>query len=171
VAYSKFLRARYIAHSGQVGKQELAEQLLNEVLEIEPDFIPALEALATVYFGQSEDERLIRGVIARISALEPDGVAGLRAQASFADYFDNDPVMAAPLYQRALALDPGDLRTLLFVSGFLRRVGRIEEAIKTYEYITLRDPACIYCLMGLSLTYRTTDRNDRAIEILQEAVA
>jgi TolB-like protein/thioredoxin-like negative regulator of GroEL len=171
VAYSKFLRARYIAHSGQVGKQELAEQLLNEVLEIEPDYIPALEALGTVYFGYSEEEQLVRDVSMRISAIEPDGAASLRVQAGLADYYDHDPAKAAPLYERALALDPGDLKTLLYVSGFLRRIGRIEDAITTYEYIILRDPACIYCLMGLSLTYRTAGRYDRAIEILRDAVA
>jgi TolB-like protein/Flp pilus assembly protein TadD len=178
-AYSKYLRAKYIVHSGQAGKLELAEQLLNEVLEIEPDFVPALDTLGVAYFSYSgrrfpseaHFRQAMRDISARISVIEPGGVTDLRSRAWITENYDHDPAKAAPLYERALALDPGNFETLLYVSSFLRRIGRIEDAIQTGEYVALRDPACIFCLMGLSNTYRSAGRYDRAIEILQDAVA
>jgi TolB-like protein len=178
-AYSKYLRAKYLVHSGQAGKLELAEQLLNEVLEIEPDFVPALDALGMAYFSYSGGRfpseahfrQAMRDISARISAIEPGRVTDLRLRAWITETYDHDPVKAAPLYERALALDPGNFETLLYVSSFLRRIGRIEEAIQTGEYVSLRDPACIYCLMSLSHSFRAVGRYDRAIEILKDAVA
>jgi len=177
-AYNRYLQARHIAHGGPWDKLPLAEQLLNEVLEVEPDYVPALDALALVYFSYDErfptenDRRqAMHDIAARISAAEPGGVADLRLRAWTVNYYDNDPATAAPLYERALVLDPDNLQTLQVLPNFLRRIGRIEEATTIAEYVALRDPACLLCQMNLSLSYRTAGEYDRAIEILEDAIA
>ena len=181
-AYSRYLQARHIAHSGQWDRLPLAEQLLNEVLEVEPEYVPAMDALVLVYFSYpygpderfpSRDDKIqaIRDVAARISAVEPGGVRDLNNQAFIAQRYDNDPAKAAPLYERALALDPSDPDVLLPVAAFLRKIGRFEDALTTAEYLALRDPNCVYCLLNLAQTSRAAGEYDRAIEILQDAVA
>ncbi len=177
-SYSRYLQAKHIVHSAPFEKFELAEQLLEEVLEIEPDYVPALEVLSRLYFSYderfaSEDQRrqMMHEIAARMTAAEPGGVADLRFRAWTANYYDDDPATAAPLFERALALDPSNLETLQFIPNFLRTIGRFTEAITTAEYVALRDPACVLCLMNISLTYRTAGEYDRAIEILEDAIA
>jgi TolB-like protein len=180
-SYSLYLQAKFIAHSGQWEKLPLAEQLLNEVLEVEPDYVPASDALVLVYFSYgyggerfpSEDdtEQAIRDVAARISTVQPGGAFDLRQQAWIANFYDNDPANAAPLYERALELDPGNPQLLLVLTNFLRQIGRFEDAVTTAEYLALRDPNCIYCLLSLGISSRAAGEHDRAIEIMQDAVA
>ena len=178
-AYNRYLQARHIAYSGQWDRLPLAEQLLNEVLEVEPDYVPALETLSTVYFSYkgdrfpSESDRLqaVRDVAARISVAEPGGVVDLDNQAFLAFRIDHDMAKAAPMLERALALDSGDPDLLITVASFLKDIGRIKDAATTVEYLLLRDPYCVFCVMVLSNVLRTAGDYDRAIEILQDAVA
>ena len=178
-AYSLFLRGQHIVHTGQWDKLPLAEQLLKEALEIEPEYVRALGILGQVYRSydsdtfDSEDDRrrLIRELAARVSAAEPDGVIDLAWRAHIAAAWDHDLLLAASLFERALTLEPGNPGILLLLTGFLATAGYLEESIATSEYIVLRDPACVYCLMMLSINYRNAGRYDRAIEVLQDAVA
>jgi len=50
-AYSRYLQARHIVYGGQWDRLPFAEQLLNEVLEVEPAYVPALDALVLVYLS------------------------------------------------------------------------------------------------------------------------
>ncbi len=84
---------------------------------------------------------------------------------------DHDMAKAAPMLERALALDSGNPDLLITVASFLKDIGRIKEAATTTEYVLLRDPFCVYCVMVLSNVLRTAGEYDRAIEILQDAVA
>jgi TolB-like protein len=178
-AYGLYLRGREIVHSGQWDKLPLAEQLLNEALQIEPDYVPALNALSLVYYTYRDEhwaspdhfEQVIRGLAARISTAKPGSGEDFGWQAWIARQFDNDLSRAAELYERAFAIDPDDLDGLRTIVPFLREIGYIEEAIATAEYIVLRDPVCVYCLQILSTTYREVGKYERAIELLEDAIA
>ena len=178
-AYSRYLQARHIVYSGQWDRLPIAEQLLNEVLEVEPDYVPALDSLLWAYFSYkgdrfpSESDRIqaVRDVAARISVAEPGGVTDLINQAFIVFRVDHDMAKAAPMLERALALDSGNPDVLVTVASFLKDIGRIEDAATTVEYVALRDPFDVFSLMVLSNVYRTAGEYDRAIEILQDAVA
>ena len=59
-AYSRYLQARHMVHSGQLDTLQLAEQLLNEVLEVDPDYVPALDTLILVYASRQGRQISIR---------------------------------------------------------------------------------------------------------------
>ncbi|MHC4230344.1 MAG: tetratricopeptide repeat protein, partial [Planctomycetota bacterium] len=178
-AYGLYLRGREIVHGGQWDKLPLAEQLLNEALQIEPDYVPALNALSLVYYTYRDEhwaspdhfEQVIRGLAARISTAKPGSGEDFGWQAWIAHQFDNDLSRAAELYERAFAIDPDDLDGLRTIVAFLKEIGYFEEAIATAEYIVLRDPVCVRCLQALSTTYREVGKYERAIELLEDAIA
>lgn len=177
-AYSKYLRGREIVHTGQWDKLPLAEQLVNEALRAEPDYVPAINALGVIYNSYDGEhwptrdhvEHLHRGLAGRVRAADPGGIDDLTWQGSIAFWYDHDRATAAHFYERALAIDPNDIDLLRNIIPFLRDIGYVDEAITTAEYVLLRDPACVYCAQILSTTYRSFGEYDKAIQLLQDAI-
>ena len=178
-AYSLYLRGKHIVHSGQWDKLPLAEKLLTEAIEIEPGYVPALTQLGRLYLNSSADEnrtqddlrQMARNVAARITAVAPGSATDLAWQAWIAHSFDNDLAAAAPLYQRLLILEPGNIDILRSTASFLIELGYIKEALATAKYVVLRDPSCVNCLNTLSWAHRAAGEYDKAVDILRDAVA
>ena len=177
-AYGLFLRARHINHTGQ-GDKLLAEQLLTESLQLEPDYLPAISELARVYLDHSYDfdfeseedrRRSVRDLVDRIAQVAPGAREELGWRAWIALSWDSDPQAAARFMERALRRNPRDLDILRSVAWFLSDLGREDEAIAVAKYVAIRDPACISCLINLSVIHRTAGQFDDAEKILQEAI-
>lgn len=177
-AYGMYLRARHIHHSGQHGDLDFAERLLQEALELEPEYIPALSELARVHLhssGPRFDTRnarrdAVRELVARISALAPESTVALGWRAWIAWSWDNDPQFAAHLWERALAQDPGNSQTLRPVAPFLADLGRFEEAIAVARYVLARDPLCSSCLINLSAIHRMAGSYEEAERYIRPVI-
>jgi hypothetical protein len=78
-------------------------------------------------------------------------------------YGDNDLAGAALHLERALALDPADLRVLTTSATLLQSLGRLDEALALEEAAVRRDPVNVTALFNLGYHQRMAGRLDAAI--------
>lgn len=175
-AYELFLRARFIIQTEKEDSYRLAQTLLNGVLMIEPDYIPALSELARVYYRVPKSEGMsseqtreeIHKLAYRIVELEPDGSHALTWQGWFA-YLDGRYQEAARFYENALQVNPNHSALLRVLVSFLGTIGRDAESVAVGEYLLVRDPACIVCAVNLSHAYWRVGQFEEAVLVLELA--
>jgi tetratricopeptide (TPR) repeat protein len=132
---------------------------------VEPDYIPALTALARVYYrapkteglSREQNELEIRQLADRIVAIDPNNVEAYGWQGWFA-YVDGKLQEAAHFYEKALRVDSGNFALLRAVVVFLVEIGKLEDAIEIGEYLQLRDPSCRTCASNLVYAYESAGR-------------
>ena len=147
-AYELFLRARYLRRQGSAGSLGQSQQLLEQVLEIDANYLPATDDLVSVYINQahSGERQFAEGYeTAReltLKGLEIDpSFARLYIQMGWIEaFYDGNMGAAAEYYERALALDPTNTTSLGDTATFLYLLGRIDEAIALGQYMNTRDP-------------------------------
>jgi len=169
VAYEKYLKAKFIVHSSDRPRLREAQVLLNEILEIEPDYIPAINALSRLYYripkteGMSDEENTaeIHLLADRVLALAPDSIHAYVWQGWFA-YQRSDYQVAAGYYEKGLLIDPNSTSLLRVVVLFLNAIDRPREAIALGKYLQLRDPMCEVCVFNLAKAYAKTGRFEEA---------
>lgn len=178
-AYGLYLRARHINHSGLFDQIPLAVELLTEALELQPDYVPAMSELARIqlssrydfgFASQQERRQSVRALVDRISQVAPGAKEELAWRAWIAATWDSDPQTAAQFMELGLLRYPNDLDILRSVSWFLADLGRIDDALALSEYVALRDPECISCLVNLSTIHRQAGQYESAEKILRDAI-
>jgi adenylate cyclase len=173
-AYELYLKARHIVHTSNMSQLREAQSLLNEVLAIAPDYIPALNELARLYYRVPKTEGLspeqntaeIQALANRVIDIDPNGAAALIWQGWFA-YMRNDLQEAANYYEKAMRVDPNDTNLLRVLVSFLTTINRPDEAIALGKYLLLRDPACAVCISNLAFAYRVTGRHEESAQTLE----
>jgi adenylate cyclase len=173
-AYELFLEARFILNAENRERFREAQALLNEVLVLEPDYIPALNLLARLYYripkseGMSGEQNVeeIHLLAERVIELEPDGMSSLLWQGWFA-YRDHDYQAAARFYEKALRVDPNDVNLLRVVVVLLVEIGRAEEAVTVGIRLAHRDPACRVCVGNLAWAYSQVGKYEEAAQTLE----
>src|SRR5690606_267755 len=83
-----------------------AQEILTELLEVDPSYVPAILSLASVYEARG-DEGAMRLTLERAAALDPQGSAGARLQLRLAKLADDSAVRRTHL-EKALQLDPAN---------------------------------------------------------------
>ncbi len=170
-AYVLYLQARYLITVGDNQGMSRIAELLGQVLELAPDYVPAMNALSLIYYWQARRlEPSLRGPLVKRAyeltdeALEidpDDPVANAyRAWSYFQDGLD--PAAAAPLMKRAVERDPSNEDLVRTVSDFARSIGRPDQAIALGEYAIARNPQCAFCYYALSQSYRDAGLFDEA---------
>jgi tetratricopeptide (TPR) repeat protein len=84
-----------------------AQDILNELLEIDPGYVPAILSLASVHEARG-DEDSVRQTLERAAALEPKGATGARLQLRLAKLAENPNKRRGHL-EKALQLDPANV--------------------------------------------------------------
>ncbi len=178
-AYSAFLQARHLLSLSGPDEDVLrAEELLNEALRIEPEYVRAILELARVaerkdqqgMVPKGEGLNLSRHFLRRALTLDPDNSVANGWLAWQYMVYDHDPAAGAPYLERALELDPLDLDILRPTVGMLLLFRRNEEAARLAEYVVERDPLCVVCLSNLADTYEIQSRLDEAESVVQRAL-
>ena len=152
----------------QVGRK--MQQLLDQALAIDPDYVPALEWMIYAAFFQeqngdiSRDEQITwdKQLKQRILELDPDNGLVLAANAFDATYRDGDIERAAVLFSKALSRRPHDANIARVAGWYARFIGRMELATRLGELSTAVDPLCYQCLHQLSRTYFVTGQFEKA---------
>ncbi len=177
-AYEMYLKAQFIVHTSNSSEYREAQSLLNEVLELAPDYIPALNALARLYYrspktdGLSHEQNIaeIHALADRVVAIDPDGISSLLWQGWFA-YGENDFQGAARFFEKAIAIDPNNTDLLRVLVNFLRSIERPDEAVALGRYLLLRDPACAVCVNALARALRELDEPEESAQVLESILA
>ena len=156
-AYTLFLQARHL--NSQVNKDfaPQAVAMLKRVLELDPDYVPAWNALSRSYY-QLGDYQLVFESLNMALAIDPDdGVANAYRAWNYM-VFENDLMAAGRLFARALANDPTNENVLRPAIIFASTIGRLEQAIALGEYTVAQNPLCGGCFHNLSRAYRRAGR-------------
>jgi TolB-like protein/cytochrome c-type biogenesis protein CcmH/NrfG len=177
-AYDKYLKALYIVQTESRLQYREAQALLNDILELEPNYIPALNALARLYYripksddiSAEENDAEIRALADRVISIAPEGIDAAVWQGWLA-YVDGDYSQAAQYYEKAASIDPANTSLLRVVGAFLNDIGRPEEAIKFGRYLMQRDPSCMACRYNLSSAFESIGDYEQAVLTLEEITA
>ncbi|MFO7565124.1 MAG: tetratricopeptide repeat protein [Enhygromyxa sp.] len=91
----------------QLDDSDRAQEILTELLEIDPGYVPALLSLASVHDARG-DEDAVRETLERAAALDPQGSIGARLQLRLAK-LSEDPDKRRTHLEKALQLDPANV--------------------------------------------------------------
>ena len=171
-AYSLYLQARYLGRLGTAEGHEQAVELLNRVLEIDPEYAPAWVSLSSNYNNQAgkglrppeEGYRLAREAAENALAIDPDHAPAYSQLGWFEINFNNDMAKATEYLERALALDPSDLAIISNAAVAAVTLGRYDQAITLLEYTSSHDPVNPTRHNNLGHIYYLAGRLDDALE-------
>ena len=177
-AYELYLKAQFIIHTGNWSQLREAQSMLNEALAIAPDYIPALNALARLYYripkidglSMEQNRAEIKALADRVIAIDPDGISSQIWQGYLANQA-GDLQSAAEFYEKALSIDPGNTSLLRVLTVFLHNIGRPDDAIALGHYLLLRDPACATCIGNLAFVYRSIGEPEKSAKVLESTLS
>jgi len=168
-AYALYLQAK------ELGRQRTAEALAKsdaldeQVLAIDPRYVPAWVHLAAIFTEKSnlgvlpykEGLARAREAAEKALAIDPD-YAPAHGILGYLDGF-YDPAGAAQHLERALELDPTNLGVLGDSAGLLGNLGRFDGYLAVMEAVVHRDPVNVTRLFGLGIAQIFTGRYESAI--------
>src|SRR5207253_72506 len=170
-AYALYLQAVQLGRQFTAEAFQQSDALYRKVLAIDPRYAPAWYGLAR-NFGNETGQGLLPGkegfaqareAAVRALAIDPDYAPAHAQLGWIAMYGDSDLVGAAQHLERALALDPADLRVLTTSVTLLQSLGRLDEALALEEAALRRDPVNVTSLFNLGYHQRMAGRLDAAI--------
>lgn len=146
--YTLFLQGRHLRRQNSAESLAQSQELLERVVAADPDYVPALDDLITVYINQvhtdsrdfDEGYRLARELTLRGLERNPD-VGRLYAQLGWIEmYYSGDLQAAASSFERGLKLAPDDTSLLADTETLLFLLGRLEDAAKLSSFVLEKDP-------------------------------
>jgi len=171
VAYSLFLEARDQRRLGTVDSYDKSIAIYKRVLEIDPNYSPAWDEMASVYLSQAntglrpaaEGFRLAREAALAAIEADPSYAPAYGTLAFLAQYYDVDLAAATEYLQRALELAPTDSALIGSAGMLLKNMGRVEEALAPIEYTVALDPLSAAWQYTLGLAYFSAAQYDDAV--------
>ena len=151
VAYEAYLKAREIFYSANYSRSQETAALpwLEKAIELDPEYAQAHAMLANIYGqlfwrGSHTDQAFIdkyRATIDRALELNPNSPSALRASANYHYRVNNDYRTSLGLVEQALENAPGDVDLWGDRGLSLRRLGRWDESIASFQKALEIDPA------------------------------
>lgn len=165
-AYAMYLQGASLSqYRGKVGDLAQAQALIEQVLERNPDYAPAWVQLGVIHgrrilardptypLPPEQGFAIALDATRRALALDPESAEAHASLAGAAWVFEGDAAKAAPLVERALALEPWNLDLLTFAADFAKSIGRGDTALQLEERIVARDALCVRCRVRLAQSY------------------
>lgn len=118
---------------------ERAEGILEQLLEVDPAYVPALLALAAVHDARGDDDTM-RVTLERAAALEPQGAEGAQLHLRLAKLVEeDDPAQHRVHLEQALALDPENRDVVDMLMVLARRDERWDQVANLLERCAARE--------------------------------
>ncbi|MDJ0812733.1 MAG: hypothetical protein QNJ23_03335 [Woeseiaceae bacterium] len=168
--------------SGPGNHGSVARGLLEDALALDPDYIPAINALAYAAFNQARNGKIPRAEAdaiwadakERVLAIDPnDGVANIWL--AWGLFWEQREIAHANQHlQIALRTGLNDLEALRMMAGFARRTGNAEAALLFGDRALAVDPMCENCQWQQTENLFYAGRFDEAIrakERLQKIIS
>ena len=177
-SYATFLKARSLRRQNSVESLNQAQALFEQVLATDPNYLPAIDDLASVYMNQTnsgglsfkEGYELARAITLRGLEVDPDN-ARLYVQLGWIKlFYEGDMAAAAELYEKALMLDGTNTTSLGDTASVLMILGRVNESIRVHEFVNQRDPFHPIGWANYGLALMSVERYDDAVMAFREAL-
>ena len=175
--FSLYLQARYLVIERSEAGMHRAEVFLKQALEIDPDYAPAWEGLATVYargarmgaWPSKDAVELAQQAAERALELDPENG---RAYAVLAEVsYSQDNARSMQLTQQALSLEPGDSLVIMHAAEQAMRFGQYEYCLDLAADALVLDPVNFTIYTVLGYCNLMSDRIDAAILNLEKKIA
>lgn len=148
-AYTLILQANALVNQPDLARLQRAVTLYQQALAIAPDAVSGWSGLGRTYINLTflnahptkVGVRLARDALTKAVTLDPQDGLTFSRLGLVASALDNDQAAAAPLFQKALAMDPGSASVLSNAGLFLISLGRLQQAESLMAYAVARDPA------------------------------
>ena len=178
-AYTLYLQGRHLRRQTVAHAYDKAQALLQQALEIDPDYAEAWVELASTYTNQANlglrpyDEAflLAREAINKAITIDPEYAQAHANLGYIVRSYDNDLVAAAYQLQLALQLEPANTNIIRSAASLIMSLGRLDEAIALSEFVVARDPVSPRSHSNLALYYTYAGRWDNAIASSRTALA
>lgn len=177
-AYALYLHARYLTHQNTAESYDQAIELLDRVLAVDANYLPAWDALAVTYANQAarglrpvdEGFNLARDAAQQALAVDANFAPAYARLGRVALLFDGNLPLAARHYQKALQLAPTNVSAIGDAATLLQSLGRMEESVALDEYVVARDPVNPVGHFNLGAGYLNAGRYAEAIAALETAL-
>ena len=172
IAYELLLEARHARRSGTPEGWHHSNELADRALEIQPDFARAWVMKAANFSNMAEagvlprveSYELARDAAEKALEIDPDSAEANAAFAWVSMYYDNDLVLAARHFQRAVELEPTNLDVLSNASALLLKLRRFDAAVSVQEYLSPRNPLNAIGFFNLGEVYFAAGRFDDSVK-------
>jgi TolB-like protein/Tfp pilus assembly protein PilF len=170
-AYALFLQSKQLGLQSTAEGFAKSDELLRQVLAIDPRYAPAWDDLARNYINEAgrgllasqEGFARAREAAEKALAIDPEYGPAYARLGFIAMTFDSDLAGAAKHFQRALMLAPTDVDVLRNAALYVGFLGRLDEALAIHESIVRRDPVSPSALFNLANAQRNLGRYDEAV--------
>jgi len=177
-AFALYLQAMYLGSRGKAETYQQGLELLKQVLAMAPDYAKAWRGLATNYINQvgiglrdvDEGYALAREAARQALSLDPEDALAHDTLGWIAMTYDRDLAAAARHFETALSLDRTNLTVILDSGELLLKLGRLDETISLWEYVSTRDPVNPTTHSNLGTAYVWAGRFDEAIASMRTAL-
>lgn len=176
-AYTLYLQARHLARLHTPEAFEESNALSDQALQIDPLFAAPWVIKSMNYANmagnglmpRTEGYALAREFTENALAIDPD-FAEAYSTLGWLNMVEMNLAEAAHNYQRALALDPGNISIISNSATLLLYLRRYDSAIALREYVTPRNPLSAVGYYNLAATYLAAGRLDDVVLALQSTL-
>lgn len=148
-AFEDYLQAKFFAAQGSSAAADQALQLLDELLDEYPNYLPGLTLMSRLQFRRQHFE-LSRHYLQRALQIDPHDALANSYQAWDVLMRERDPVEAAAAMRTALHSEPDNPDVLMTAARFARAIGHQDQAVALAERAVRVDPYCGQCLYQLT---------------------
>jgi tetratricopeptide (TPR) repeat protein len=176
-AYNLYLQGRYFWNKRKTADVKKAIGYFDQAIVLDPDFSLAYSGLADSYlvlsyYGEYRTGQTLpkaKAAASRALAID-DTLAEAHTSLASVNETEWDFRGAEREYQRALELNPNYPTGRQWYSGFLQRMGRLDESLAEMKRAQELDPLSLIINVSLASVYSDRKEIDRAIEQCRKAI-